>query len=339
MRPSAVVLTLVSCWLVAGCGWSPSRPFERNAPEVDQAIHDLDAGEAGAAANLLEAYIGTGECASGSIGVPDKATQRNDATFDLGLALFHLAEKFGARFGDETVAPDGGPTPEQQAQARLRSDQVDCAVRLLDAISIASSTPVELAARARYLQGNLEFLRGQYRAAVDAYDKALTLIPGVPEDAGDGVGRDAAWNRAIALKRIDDENKRDAAADSSDDQDGAQDAPQDQDAGADAAQDASQDAGKDSGQDASPPDAGHDAASDGGQGGQDAGADGSPDGAGPNEQNTQPEAGAPDGGAQPPQTSSQDDRVLDMLESAPTVQLQDAKNRAARRHARGMADK
>ena len=339
MRRSAMVLTLLSCWLLAGCGWSPAKPFERNAPEVDQAIRDLGAGEAGSAASLLEAYVGTGECANGSIGVPDKAAQRNNATFDLGLALFHLAEQFGARFGDETVAPDGGLTQEQQAQARLRSEQVDCAVRLLDAVAGAASTPVELAARARYLQGNLEFLRGHYKAAVEAYDKALTMIPGVPEDAGDGIGRDAAWNRAIALRRIEDENKRDAAADSADEQDGSQDAPQDQDAGApDGPQDGAQEAGNDAGEDAPPPDAGKDGSSDGGQGDQDGGADASPDGGNPDEQNAQPEAGAPDGEAQP-QTSSQDDRMLDMLESAPTVQLQDAKNRAARRRARGMTDK
>ena len=320
-----------------GCEWSPARPFERNAPEVDQAIRDLDAGEAGSAASILEGYLGTGQCSGGSIGVPDRAVERHNATFDLGLALFRVAEQYGARFGQEDSSLDGGPTPEQQAQARLRSEQVDCALRLLDAIASAPTTPIDLAARARYLQGNLEFLRGQYRAAVDAYDKALMLFPGVPPDAGDTVGSDAAWNRAIALRRIEDENKRDAGNDEQEDQDAAQD----QDAGApDGSQDGPQEAGEDGGQDASSPDAGKDAASDGGQGNEDGGADGAADGQSPEPQSSQPEAGAPDGGAQPPQqTSSQDDRILDMLESAPTVQLQDAKNRASRRRVKGMADK
>lgn len=340
MRRSLLAVAACATWLMAGCGWSPARPFERNAPEVDQAIHDLDAGEAGSAASLLEAYLGTGACSGGSIGVPDKATERHAATFDLGLALFHIAEQFGARFGEEMSTPDGGPTPEQQAQARLRGEQVDCAVRLLDAIAAAQSTPMDLAARARYLQGNLEFLRGQYRAAVDAYDKALTMIPGLQEDAGDGIGRDAAWNRAIALQRIEDENKRDASTDAQDEQDGAQDAPQDQDAGApDGSQDGAQEAGEDGGQDAPPPEAGNDGQADGSQGGQDGGVDGGADGASPQPENTQPEAGAPDAESQPPPQTSQDDRVLEMLESAPTVQLQDAKNRAARRRARGMTDK
>ncbi len=320
---------------VFGCEWSPARPFERNAPEVDQAIRDLDAGEAGSAAAILEGYLGTGQCSGGSIGVPDRAVERHNATFDLGLALFRVAEQYGARFGQEDSSPDGGPTPEQQAQARLRSEHVDCALRLLDAIASAQTTPIDLAARARYLQGNLEFLRGQYRAAVDAYDQALVLFPGVPPDAGDTVGSDAAWNRAIALRRIEDESKRDAGNDAQDDQD-----TQDQDAGApDGPQDGPQEAGEDGGQDASSADAGKDAASDGGQGNEDGGADGSDDGKSPDPQSTQPEAGTPDGGTQPPPQTSQDDRILDMLEAAPTVQLQDAKNRASRRRVKGMADK
>lgn len=330
MRSQALAASILLS-AICGCGWTPTRPFERNAPEVESAIVALDAGEAGAAAQLLEHYIGTGECASGSIGVPDKARERDNATFDLGLSLFHLAEQFGSRFGEEPAFVDGGPTQEQQAQAKLRSEQADCAIRLLDAIAGASSTPIDLEARARYLQGNLEFLRGGYKAAVDAYDKAIQLIPGVPEDAGDGIGRDAAWNRAIALQRIEDENKRDAGDDAGQDQDAPNDAPQDQDAG-------SQEAGQDGADDAPPPDAGNDAPSDSGGDDKDGGSDGGQDG--PDPQNTQPEAGAPEGGTQPPpQNTSQDDRILDMLESAPTVQMQDAKNKAARRHVRGMVDK
>jgi hypothetical protein len=68
------------------------------------------------------------------------------------------------------------------------------------------SVPVELRAQGYYLLGNLEFLRREYDAAVKGYDHALTLVPG--DDAPDAlsVGRDAAHNRALAL-RLREENK------------------------------------------------------------------------------------------------------------------------------------
>lgn len=50
---------LLAAWLVLpGCGMEPDRVFERNAPQVDRAIEALDAGEAGPAAELLQAYLG-----------------------------------------------------------------------------------------------------------------------------------------------------------------------------------------------------------------------------------------------------------------------------------------
>ncbi len=92
--------------------------------------------------------------------------------------------------------------------------------------------PIDLRARAHYLAGNLEFLRREYQSAVDAYDGALKLIPGLPNDAGDGIGRDAAWNRAIALRRIEDEDKKkDAGQDGS--PDAQPDAPPDASEGGD----------------------------------------------------------------------------------------------------------
>lgn len=334
-------MALVAVAAAGGCGWEPSRPFDRHAPAVDEAIAALDAGEAGAAAKLLESYLGTGECKEGSIGVPDSVRDRHNAGFDLGLALFHMAERFGARFGEEEVTTDAGPTPEQQTQAQLRSDQVECALRLLQAIATARDIAPELVARTRYLEGNLQFLRGDYRAAVAAYDEALKIIPGLTGDAGDGIGRDAAWNRAIALRRIEEEEKRnDAGADAPD---APEDAPQDQEAGDDGGQEAGPDAGPEAGpeagQDASD-EAGNEAGSDADQDqGGDAGQDAGDDAAGPNDDDQQADGGGPDGGQPPPQSASQDDRILDMLESAPTVQLQDAKNRASRRRGRTMVDK
>ena len=141
---------LLAAWLVLpGCGMEPDRVFERNAPQVDRAIEALDAGEAGPAAELLQAYLGTGKCEKGEIGVTDLARARSNASFDLGLALFLLGEKFGARFGEEESSiGDGGPTDEQKQQMELRSEQVTCALKLLRAIGSSADLPVDLAARA-----------------------------------------------------------------------------------------------------------------------------------------------------------------------------------------------
>lgn len=326
-----VALCLVGAFGVGGgmsaCGWNPTRPFERNAPAVDQAIASLDAGEAGVAAELLESYLQTGACTDGQIGVPDRTRELSSASFDLGLALFHVAEKFGRRFGEEEdVVFDGGPTADQLTQGQLRGDQVECAVRVLRAVASAPNLSVDLFARARYLEGNLEFLHRNYSAAVTAYDEALKLVPGVPPDAGDAIGRDAAWNRAIALRRIEEEKQRDAGKDSEPDRT----AP---DAGSpDAGQDGPGESGAGDGASKGGPETGG--------GGPEGGSDAGQDAPSPHNEDSRPDAAGPDGASQPPpQSPSQDDRMLDMLEAAPTVQLQDARNRASRRRARGMIDK
>src|SRR5262249_41658077 len=128
------------------------------------------------------------------------------------------------------------------ARLAARREEVECALRIVRLIAADTSVPIDLRARADYLAGNLEFLRREYRSAVSAYDLALRLIPGLPEAAGgDGIGRDAAWNRAIALKRIEDEeNRRDASADAP--HDSPEDAPKD---GRDNADSGGRDAGKD----------------------------------------------------------------------------------------------
>jgi len=193
--------------------------FERQSPQVNAAIEALDAGDAGAAVSLLEEYLLTGKCEGGQIATPDPVRTRPSASFDLGLGLFEIAEQFGQRFGEETPAGDAGLTPEQEAQKTQRSEQVGCATTIVRLIAADQTLPVDLRAHAFYLAGNLEFLRGDYRSAVAAYDAALKLIPGFEGDAGDGVGRDAAFNRAIALRRLEDEQK-DAGADGGEPPDG-----------------------------------------------------------------------------------------------------------------------
>jgi hypothetical protein len=301
--------------LLAACGWNPSRPFDREAPGVREALGDLDAGDAGSAASRLEDYLSTGPCKDGSIGTPDLLKRRVDGTFDLGLSLFRVGERYGRRFGEEEI--DAGVSEDARAQ---RHAQVECARRVVDAIADDGAVAPELRARARYLDGNLAFLDGDYESAVRAYDRALVIQPG-EADAADSVGRDAAWNRAIALRRIEDKK----------------------DAGSDAAADASQDAAKDSGQpDASRGDGGDsrpDGGSDGGSA-PDAGSSGGQD-SGPQPQSEPPDA-APDpkeaGAQQPPPNRDEDERMLDQLENAPTLQQEEAK-RAGKRRVRGIADK
>jgi len=307
---------------VSGCERA-NELFMRDAPVVRDAIQALDAGDAGAAVSLLETYLSTGKCEDGTIGTPDSVRTLPNAAFDLGLGLFAIAERFGKRFGEDPPKVDGGLLPADEADLAKRSAEVDCALRIVRLTAGDPSVPIDLRARAFYLAGNLEFLRRDYRAAVESYDQALKLVPGVAEDAGDGVGRDAAYNRAIALRRIEDE-ERDAGP---------------PDAGPDSGP---PDAGDDAGDE---PDAGNEDQKDGGGDQPDAGEDGG--------QNGPPDAGEPDAGKEPePQqdkqdkqdkpspSANQDDRLLDLLEQAPTLQEHDAKRHAAEARGRpGMADK
>lgn len=330
-RPAFGALAASSVFIVA-CGWDPSRPFERESPQVREAITHLDGGDAQSAGDLLEGYLATGECKEGSIGTPPRVRERSNGSFDLGLALFQLAERYGHRFGEEEV--DSGQ-PADQAQKALRSHQVDCALKLVRAVATDPAQPVDLRARARYLEGNLLFLNGAYEEAVRAYDAALELAPGMHDsgpiavtEAGraynpDLLGRDAAWNRAIALRRI--EDKKDAG------NDGGNDGGGDSGSGDGGGDDKKDDKDKDAGN--GPKDGGKDS------GGKDSGAkdSGEPDKNDPPkpDKNDEKDAGAPP----PPSKQNQDERMLDQLENAPTVQQEAARKAGQKRRLRGMSDK
>jgi tetratricopeptide (TPR) repeat protein len=328
--------TLAASALVVACGWDPSRPFERESPEVREAVSYLDAGDAQAAGSLLEEYLSTGQCKEGNIGTPPRLRTRSNGSFDLGLALFKLAEKYGRRFGDEEI--DAG-IPEDPALKTQRSEQVDCALKVMRAIATDLAQPVDLRARARYLEGNLLFLNAAYEEAVRAYDAALELAPGMHDsgpitvgDAGrvynpDLLGRDAAWNRAIALRRI--EDKKDAGNDGGNDGGGDSgsgdggDKNDDKKDGGDKNDDKKPDAGKDGG------------------GGKDAGGkDAAPDDDKDKDKDKPKPDGKPDAAPPPPPSrQNQDERMLDQLENAPTVQQETAKKMGQRRRVRGMNDK
>ncbi len=323
-RLRASAATGLALLLVLGCE-RLDKVFERNAPDVDRSIELLDAGASAQAADLLESYLSTGACKDGAIGTPPRVRDRPAAGFDLGLALFKIAESFGGRF---EIIPDGGVQPMDE-KATARNAQIECALRIVKLIAADPAVALELRARAYYLAGNLEFLRGNFDEAIKNYDEALKITPGLPNDAGDPIGRDAAWNRAIALDLKEQQEPPDAGNDASD-------ASNDADSG-DGSPDAQPDSGNDGG------DAGNDSGSDGGN---DSGDDGGNDAG---KQDTKPDggkdAGANDGGKPPPKQPSQppsvnqDDRMLDMLERAPTLQQEAAKRNALQQRVRGLEDK
>lgn len=339
------VLAIASGLLVAACGWDPTRPFEREAPQVNEALRYYDAGEAGSAVELLQDYLTTGACSEGNIGTPLRVRERPNGTFDLGLALFKIAEQYGHRFGDEENDA-GFLDPNLKG---MRSAQVDCALRLVRAIAEDPAQPVPLRARARYLEGNLLFLTAAYKEAVTAYDHALELVPAM-EDAGpigtnvdagkvsyaaDPVGRDAAWNRAVALRRI--EDKKDAGPPDASPPDGGDDQNQ-PDGGDDQNKDGGDDQNKDGG---NKDDQNQDAGNDSGGGNDDQKDGGGKDSGGDDQNKPPPKQDPKDDQQQPPPPSrqSQDERILDQLENAPTVQQEAAKKHAKTRKVRGMADK
>jgi len=288
------------------CAWDPSHPFEREAPPVKTAITLLDGGDATTAALTLEEYLSTGACKEGSIGLPDSVRRLPNGSFDLGLALFKVGETFGLRFGEEEI--DAGAS---DAVHQKRAGQIACGLEIAQNVASDTTGPIDLRARARYLEGNLDFLGGDYQAAVRAYDEAIGLSPGMV-DGGDPVGRDAAWNRAIALRRIEDEK------DSGNDGAPPGDSGRPDGGGGDASR-PDGGGGGDSGTPPPQPDAG---------GGNDGGDDAS-----------SPPPPAPDAGPPPPPKENQDERVLDVFENAPTVQEEDAKRRANHRRVHAGEDK
>lgn len=309
------VLLPVGLTGLTSCEGGLKDPFIRRAPDVEKALLAADAGDAGAAVALLEQYLATGKCANGSIGTPDSILNKHNAALDLGLALFQLAERFGGRFGDPS-APNGQQDPAQQQVLAQRSEQVECALRIVLPLGDLPQASIEFRARANYLAGNLYFLREEYKNAVKSYDQSLRLIPGIPGDKGDAIGRDAAWNRALALERSEREPPDAGKKDPGDA--GAGDAGNQQKPDAGDNKNNTPDAGNDNKKSDKPDDKKQ-----------------QPD-AGNNGKSSQPDAGAtppeppkPDKAAREPQ--NQDDRILDELEQTPSLHEHIAKENAQQR--------
>ena len=293
--------------------------FERNSPVVDRAIASYVAADAGGAAHLLQQYLSTGQCTDGHLGAPQSLHEKGSASFDLSLALFKIGERYGQEFGHAAAAtvpaamapgqaPSSPPAPgPDPADLTHRSHEVDCALGLSRAIAKDGSHPYTLRARAYYLSGNLEFLRFNYREAIEHYDEALKLIPAEVGDAGDVTGRHAAHNRAIAQRRVEDE-------------------PEPPDAGADAEPGDSGDGEGDGGNETNP-----DGAAPQGDSGSDKSDPKDSDDSQDEDNKPQPSPSAAPSSvpppsaapppAEPPSSSSQDQRMLDMLEDAEMLNL------------------
>ncbi len=286
LRLSAALAPPALALALGACSWDVGKLFDREDPRVEQARHDLEASTAGQDADLAAARADLEDVLAfrcEADGGRDLVVERPGASVDLGLVIFRVAELIGQRFGDEEH--DAGSSGEQIAAARAQA--LDCAHLLLARVAKDPTTPAPLALRARYLLGNFSFLARRYRDAIDDYDLVLLQHPARgttapeagPADDEDAIARDAAWNRALALQRLEDEDKKDAGPDAPDGQD-SQGAPDSRDAGdaadgsdapdsSDGGDAADSGGGRDGGGDA-----GHDGGGQDGSRGQDSGSDG-----------------------------------------------------------------
>ena len=282
-RLLAVALPIALGALIAACSYDFGKLFDRDDPVVENARHELEASTSGGDADLVAARLALEEllrfrCESD--GGEDLVVKLPGASLDLGLVTFRVAELIGQRFGDEES--DAGEASEAIASHRAR--ELDCAQRLLIRLAGDPATPRALQLRARYLLGNFAFLARRYKDAIARYDEVLLAHPargddprgeiGAPLD-DDAVARDAAWNRAIALRRLEDD-KKDSGEDSDapDSESSPPDAPDARDSN-DANDSSEGGDGNDGGGGADGNDGGNDSGGDGG--GRDAGADGGAD--------------------------------------------------------------
>jgi hypothetical protein len=316
----------------------------------------------------LTTYLETGRCESGIIGAGDRARNHGDASFDLALALRELgspAKPTPSAAPSGLTLPKGvgtgvTPSPATAPDGSKKSGELECALRLLGPLAENTAHSAALRARALYLMGNLEVSREEYRAAVSAYDRGLLLAPGLPEGEGDEIGRRLAHNRAFALRRAlekekEEQEKKDQKGDQKDQQDPDKQDQQDQkgdqkdqqDPGKQDQQDQKgdqkdqRDPGKQDQQDQKGDQ--KDQQDPGKQDQQDQKGDqkdqkkpGEPnqpdDSKGP-EADPKNATSAKEGPANP--SATQDDRILDLLEQAPTLQQDQARKAAEVRARRG----
>jgi len=359
MRQAAVLLA-VSC---LGCQ-EFDRLFIRESPVVNEAIEALSSNKQKEATELLTKYLETGACDAGVIGAGERARRLGDASLDLGLALAGAYRKSkgtaaaapsaalpgaapGGTLPGATPPPSGlGPADPTKPVDPEASARIDCALRVLSPIAENRDLESALRARAHYLMGNLELSRSAFQAAIDAYDRAIVLAPGLPEGPGDAIGRDIARNRALAQRRLEEEERKKKEEEKKEDQKNEDQQNQDQKDQDQKDQDQKDQDQKD--QDQKDQDQKDQDQKDQDQKDQDQdqkGDDKQPsdqqqpgDQQQPSDQQSaksdQPNGSSPSAPAEGQQgqkgapAASQDARILDRLEQAPTLQQHDAKQKA-----------
>ncbi len=209
-------------------GWVDRPPLP-----IRSALHALSANQFPEAIAALEHGSGLGPCTSGTYGTP--ADDLAEPLLVVDLAQVQLTRSLAA----EPVGSAATPSKEADLAARCARSAAQIVVRNRD-------FPRALRARAAALAGHAAFVLGDNESAIANYDIALAL-----GDGGREATEDAAWNRSLALKRLQ------SASD-----------PPDSGAGGGGDDGGANDGGSDGG-----PDSG-----DGGDGGEDAGRDGGNDG-------------------------------------------------------------
>lgn len=363
---SAAHLLVVSVAALGSLGCEAADPiFERESPVVNEAIALLSEGDPAQASERLIEYLETGPCEAGVIGVGDRARQYTDASYDLALAFSALARAGAAQAaGPGAAAPGaappsgagmpspGGTVPPQGAAPGMPPGpasaepsaeliaQIDCAIRLLSPIAQNKEQPTALRARSHYLQGNLELLRTEFAGAVAAYDAALLLTPGVAEGSGDALGILVAYNRALAL-RLQKQKEEQEKKDEEENQESNQD-EQDGEEGEDGEESDDQEKSEDESEDGSDQEEkGEEEESEDESEGEQNESD-SEEESGEDEQSSDSDEPGPGEEQEPepqPQPSEQDnspsaardERMLDLLEQAPTLQQHEAQQQKGAR--------
>lgn len=360
MRTTAALLAL--CCL--GCERFDSL-FERESPVVNEAIELLNTDNPEKASQLLIEYLETGPCEEGVIGAGDRARKLRDASFDLALSFSDLssdspaAPAAGAPSAPTQPAPGAPQNPgasppvgglPSDAEPPAPSPAVDCALRILGVISGDPNSSAALRARAFYVAGNLEMRRENFEDAVVSYDAGLLYAPGVTKEqlekgplagtTADLIGISIAHNRALALRLREEKEKQEQEQENQSNQDDQQDQEQSEDEQEseqneqEQSEDDSQDESSDQEQPEDEQESEQDQESEQEQPNEDSQEQESEDQKGPDEgedqeqpnQEQQPQEPSEGKQAQNP-SEARDQRMLDLLEQAPTLQQHRAEER------------
>ncbi len=173
---TALTIGGVVAW---SAGWVDRPPLP-----IRNALHALSASQFPEAIAALEQGAGLGPCTSGNYGTP--ADDLSEPLLVVDLAQVQLTRSLAA----EPVGAAAPTSKEADLAARCARSAAQIVVKNRD-------VPRALRARAAALAGHAAFVLGDNEGAIASYDIALSL-----GDGGREATEDAAWNRSLALKRL-----------------------------------------------------------------------------------------------------------------------------------------